>query len=165
MRDLWTHPVATPPSLFVDGALLVGRILIVLALIPNGIRKLATFGPTARGMGGEPQLMDGRVFPDQTPLFYFPAPELFLGASVLFDLAGALLVILGIRTRAVALLLAGYVFLAMAIYHSDIRHAQDAMHVLRNLPFLAGLIMLAAVGGGRWSLDGALARRRPAATA
>ncbi|MFN3387902.1 MAG: DoxX family protein [Allosphingosinicella sp.] len=165
MRDLLTRAIATPPSPFTDGALLVGRIMIVLALIPNGLRKIATFGPTAKGMGGEPQLMDGRVFPDQTPLFYFPAPELFLGVSIVFDLAGALLVILGLRTRAVSLFLAGYVLLAMTIFHSDIRHAQDVMHILRNLPFLAGLIVLAGVGPGHWSLDGAAARRpAPAAT-
>lgn len=140
-----------------DAALLVGRILIVLALFPNGLRKIETFAQTAAGMGGAPQVIGGRPFPDQTPLLYFPVPEFFLGVSVLFDLAGAVLIVVGLRTRTVAAVLAGYVALAMTIYHSDIRHAQDAMHLLRNLPFLGGLLLLAAAGGGAWSLDGRFA--------
>lgn len=159
LRELWASAIVTPRSRWIDAALLAGRLLTVLALLPNGVRKIATFAQTAAGMGGQPQMIGGRLFPDQTPLLYFPAPELFLGASVVFDLVGAALVITGLRTRTVSLLLAGYVVVAMTIYHSDIRNAQDVMHVLRNLPFLGGLLMLAAVGGGYWSVDGVFARR------
>jgi uncharacterized membrane protein YphA (DoxX/SURF4 family) len=135
-------------------ALAVARIAAVFALFPNGVRKIATFGPTARGMGGETVNIDGRVFPDQQPLFAFPFPEVFLAGSLTFDLVGALLIVIGLHTRLVAAFLTGYVLLAMTIYHSDIRHMQDAMQILRNLPFVASLLMLAAVGGGHWSLDG-----------
>lgn len=159
LRDLWAGAIVTPRLRFIDALLLAGRVLTVLALLPNGMRKLFTFGQTAAGMGGQPQMIDGRLFPDQTPLIHFPVPEMFLGASVVFDLLGAVLVMVGLRTRAVSLFLAGYVVLAMTIFHSDIRHMQDVMHVLRNLPFLGGLLMLAAVGGGHWSVDGALKRR------
>lgn len=152
----------TPNVAGANAALLLGRVLIVLALFPNGMRKISTFAQTAAGMGGEQQLIAGRPFPDQAPLIHFPVPELFLGVSVALDLIGALLIVLGWRTRAVGLALACYVALAMAIFHSDIRHAQDVMHVLRNLPFLGGLLMLAAAGGGHWSLDGLAQRdRRP----
>ncbi|MGZ8310458.1 MAG: DoxX family protein [Allosphingosinicella sp.] len=165
VRDLWHHPLATARSVGADAALLVARWLIVVALLPNGVRKIMTFGPTAAGMGGEPQMIDGRPFPDQIPLIHFPAPELFLAVSLALDLLGALLIVFGWRTRTVAAVLAGYVALAMTIFHSDIRHAQDVMHILRNLPFLGGLIMLAAVGGGHWSADGLLARRQSGASA
>jgi len=142
-----------------SAALLLGRMMIVLALFPNGLRKISTFAQTAAGMGGTPQMIDGRPFPDQTPLFHFPAPELFLGGSILFDLLGATLVVIGLRTRAVAALLAGYVLVAMTIFHSDVRNVQDIMHILRNLPFLGGLLVLAVAGAGAWSVDGLLARR------
>lgn len=136
-----------------DWAMLLGRVMVVLALLPNGARKITTFAQTAAGMGGVPQMIGGRPFPDQQPLFVFPAPELFLGASVLFDILGAVLIILGWRTRTVAACLAGYVLIAMTVFHSDLRHAQDLMQILRNLPFLGGLLLLAAAGAGRWSLD------------
>ena len=152
--------LATPDEPYVNLALLVGRVLIVVGLIPNGLRKIATFTQTAAGMGGTPQVIAGRAFPDQTPLLAFPMPELFLSASILFDLLGALLIIIGWQTRKAGTVLAAYVLIAMAIYHSDIRHAADLMHLIRNLPFLAGLIVIGGVGAGHWSVDGQLARRR-----
>lgn len=142
-----------------NAAMLAGRLLVVLALFPNGLRKIETFAQTAAGMGGAQQLIAGRPFPDQTPLIHIPVPELFLSVSVALDLLGALLIVIGLKTRPVAAALAGYVALAMTIYHSDIRHTQDVMHLLRNLPFLGGLLLIAAAGGGGWSLDGYLARR------
>lgn len=155
---LASRPPPTPDSAVANAAMLIGRLLIVLALFPNGARKIATFAQTAAGMGGTPQVIGDRPFPDQTPLIHFPVPELFLSASILFDLIGALLIVIGWRTREAGLALAFYVMLAMTIYHSDIRHAQDAMHLLRNLPFLGGLFLLGAAGGGWWSVDGRLAR-------
>lgn len=161
LRTLWTDRVLTPRGVFVDASLLVARVFIIVAMFPNAARKIATFGPTARGMGGEQQLIGGRIFPDQTPLFHFPVPELFLAASTLFDFLGAVLICLGWRTRAVSLFMFGYVVLAMTIYHSDIRHAQDAIVIVRGLAFLGGLLALAAVGGGHWSLDGRHAAAPP----
>lgn len=144
----------TPRYAPVDVALLFGRFAAIVSLFPNGMRKIATFEPTAAGMGGTVQNIGGRVFPDQTPLFTFPFPEFFLGASIIFDLLGAFLVLIGWRTRQISALLAGYVVLAMVIFHSDIRGMQDVMQLLRNLPFVGSLVMLAAIGGGYWSVDG-----------
>ena len=44
-----------------SAAWLLGRVLIVIALLPNGVRKVASFGLTAAMMGGAPpQMVDGR---------------------------------------------------------------------------------------------------------
>lgn len=140
---------------------LLGRVLIVFALLPNGLRKIATFGMTAGMMGGAPpQMIDGRMFPPQPPLVTFPAPEAFLAASLTLDIVGALLVIAGWRTRAVAALLAGYGLLAMVIFHGHITSGEDMRQIMRNLPLVGGLLVLAAAGAGAWSIDGWLARRR-----
>lgn len=157
--DLWRRSLLTPDDAYANLALLMARAMAVLGLLQNGFRKLATFEQTALMMGGTPQVIMGRQFPDQAPLFDFPLPGLFLAASVLFDILGSLLVLFGWRTRAVASWLAVYVLIAMTIFHSDIRHGMDAMQVLRNLPLLAALLMLGAVGAGWWSLDGRRARR------
>lgn len=158
-KALLEKPLVTPPSRLTDAALLIGRIFIVIALVPNGFRKIASFAQTAAGMGGTPQVIDGRTFPDQTPLVYFPVPEFFLGASIIMDLAGAVLILIGFQARLAGFVLAGYVFIAMTIYHSDIRGSMDVIHILRNLPFLGGLLMIGGVGAGWWSLDGRLGRK------
>lgn len=157
MRAIWKDSIASNASPQTDAALLVGRVLTVAALIPNGLRKLATFAQTSAAMGGSPQIIDGRPFPAQTPLLTFPMPEVFLGASIFFDLAGALLIILGWRTRAISTLLVGYVLIAMTIFHGSIRGAEDLQHIVRNLSLVGALVLLSGVGGGRWSLDGARA--------
>lgn len=162
LSGFWQRRITTPRAWESDSALLLGRLLMVVALLPNGLRKISTFTQTAAGMGGTPQMINGRLFPDQTPLVTFPAPELFLGISTTFDIVGALLIIVGWQTRAVGALLAGYVLIAMTIFHSDIRNAMDVMQILRNLPLLGGLIILGGVGGGWWSLDGLSARRTEA---
>lgn len=130
------------------------RILIVMGLIPNGIRKITDFDTISAMMGGAaPVMLDGRLFPAQEPLFYFPLPELFLGAALVFDIVGAVLVIVGYRTRLAAGLLAGYIVAAMAIYHSDIGGPADVVAILRSLPLLGGVLLLSATGAGHWSLD------------
>jgi putative oxidoreductase len=159
-REAWARPLPHRYSAQTNAALLVGRLLIALPLIPNGFRKLGDFAQVAAAMGGVPQVINGRPFPDQQPLFHFPMPEAFLAASVAFDLLGGLLLLLGWRARGVALLLAGYVAFAMLVFHSDIRGPADVQAILRNLPLFAGLLLLAGTGGGAYGVDGWLARSR-----
>ena len=159
-RGFLGKAIVTPSSSLTDATLLIGRIFIVIALIPNGFRKIVTFSQTAAGMGGTPQVIDGRAFPEQLPLVFFPMPEFFLGASIVLDLAGALLILIGFQARLIGLVLAGYVLLAMVIYHSDIRGSMDVIHILRNLPFLGGLVMIGGIGAGWWSVDGYLGRKK-----
>ena len=143
-----------------SAAWLLGRVLIVIALLPNGVRKVASFGLTAAMMGGAPpQMVDGRMFPPQLPLLTFPMPELFLAASLGLDITGALLLIAGWRTRAVAAVMAGYCVLAMAIFHGNIGGPDDVRAILRNLPLVGGLLVLAAAGAGAWSVDAWRVRR------
>jgi len=156
LREFWSKQVPYPYTPMANAFLLAARILATVQLLPNGLRKLADFGQIAAAMGGEPQVIGGRLFPEQTPLVYFPLPELFLAASVGFDMVLSLLIIIGWKARTAGLLLAGYVLVAITIYHSDIRGPQDLQAVMRNLPFVASLLMIAALGAGRWSLDGAL---------
>ena len=135
--------------------------MIIIGLLPNGIRKVVTFDMTAAMMGGAPPiLIEGRLFPGQTPLFYFPFPEVFLGFAACFDIGGSLLLIFGLRTRSVAPFLAGYCILAIAVYHGNIGGPEDIRAILRNLPLVGGLLLLASTGAGQWSVDGWLRNRR-----
>jgi putative oxidoreductase len=159
IREIWRNPVPHAYDAWTNAALLVGRVIVAIPLLPNGFRKLADFGQVAAAIGGVPQVIGGRHFPDQQPLVTFPMPEFFLGASVAFDLLGGLLLLVGWRARSVGTMLAGYVLIAMVIFHSDIRGPADVQAILRNAPLVAALLMLGGVGGGAWSVDGWLARR------
>lgn len=158
-RTNWMDKLGLP----IDLALLLGRLLIVAALIENGIRKIATFGMTAAMMGGAPPItFNGHTFPAQKPLFYFPFPEFFLTGSLCFDLFGALLVMVGFKTRGVALFLAIYIISAITIFHWDNQTLDQVLHVMSIFPFVGGLFLIAALGGGAWSADSWLKRRRGA---
>ena len=141
-------------------ALFVGRFIVVFTLIPNSLRKIATFEQTAAGMGGTPQIINGQPFPPMEPLFYFPFPEFFLGASLSFDMLGAILIILGLMTRPVAAFMSAYCVLALSIYHYQLWDEMTVRAVMRTIPMVGGLILIAGAGAGRWSLDHWLASRR-----
>jgi len=148
----------------VDLAMLAGRIIVVFQLLPNGLRKIENFELTAAMMGGAPpQMIGGRLFPAQEPLFHFPVPEFFLACSITFDLLLTLFVIVGFCTRSAAAFLMFYIVLAATIYHSDIRGSEDLMALTRILPFLGCLLLIAMVGGGRFTIDGWRARRESSA--
>ena len=156
--ELWAAQVPYAYSVQTNAALAFGRLLVAVELLPNGISKIVDFHKLALAIGGAPQFVHGRLFPDQHPLLIFRAPELFLGLSLGLDLAGSVLLIVGYKTRAASCVLLGYVAIAMAIFHSDIRGAEDLQQLLRNLPFIAGLLILSGTGAGALSVDGSLRR-------
>lgn len=139
---------------WIDIALLVGRVLIMVQLIPNGLRKIAEFENTAIMMGGGTFVRDGVIYPQQPPLFGFVFPEFFLVCSIIFDLLGTLLIIIGFKTRPVAAFMAVYVWLAMTIYHGYFQSVQDFMMYMRGFPFVGALLLIAVVGAGAYSVDG-----------
>ena len=139
-------------------ATLIGRTIIVAELLPNGLGKLSDFSAMAAGMGGVPTTLHGHPFPG-APLLYFPIPSFFLGCSVLFDLLGAVLIIIGLFARPVGIWLASYCLLAIAIYHSALSDPENLRALLRNLPLVGGVLFIGGVGAGPWSLDAYRASR------
>lgn len=154
-------------SIGLNLTMLIARIVIVFGLLPNGLRKLASFHQTALGMGGDPQMINGRLFPmaEIDPLIDFPLPHFFLACSVTFDILGALLVIFGWRAREAAGVLTVYCLMAMTIYHWDFSIPENLHSAIRTAPMFGGLMYIAAVGAGGWSLDAWLQRRRGLAPA
>ena len=142
-----------PASIRSDIALLSGRVLLVLALLPNGLRKIFDFHAIAAGIGGTPQMLHGQWFPATHPLFFLPFPGLFLALSTIMDIGASLCVIAGWRTRTAAALLAGYCVIVTVIYHYEVANPENLKAVVRNLSLIGGLLVVAGAGAGRWSLD------------
>ena len=102
-------------------------------------------------------------------LFGFPHVAMFdnlqflslLGVAGILELAGGILLLLGIFTRPVAFVLSGE--MAFAYF---LAHAQESIFPILNQGELAVLycfvlLYLAAAGGGAWSLTGTSVRDTP----
>ena len=122
-----------------DWLALAGRVLIAYLFIPAGIGKLMGFGGTV-----------GYIASKGLPL-----PEL----AIVVEVAVALALLLGWRTRAAALVLALFTLAAATLFHNywALPADQQMMQQLlftKNLAVVGGLLGFAAWGAGARSLDG-----------
>ena len=139
-----------------DAATLLLRVVVGLIFIPHGWSKV--FG--AQGVSG---------FAQDLPSYGVPA---ILGyAAAYSELFGGILLIVGLLTRIDAFLLACTMFVATFVVQlpDALRDPENAtankffasMRVI-ELPFalFGATLALMLLGGGRWSLDAAVARWR-----
>jgi putative oxidoreductase len=80
-------------------------------------------------------------------------PGLLLWPTILFEIGAAALVIVGYRTRVVAALLAGFCLVTAAVFHSHFSDQIQMIMFLKNVSMAGGLVLLAAVGAGQFSID------------
>jgi len=132
-------------------AALVGRILLALFFILSGLNKLMNISGTAAYMtqvGISANLVQ---------------PALYL--SIAIELICGLLIIVGLQARWAALIIflwfipvtllvhvAGY-FQAVEQHQAIAALVQQIMY-LKNIAIMGGLLVLAAMGPGRFSIDG-----------
>ena len=84
-------------------------------------------------------------------------PGMLLPLVIALELGAGLALMVGCQTRLAALALAVFTLLAGFIFHGNFADQMQAIMFMKNLGMSGGLLMLAALGGGAWSLDG---RRR-----
>lgn len=142
-----TTRLTNDTSSALDGLILLGRALIAYLFIPGGWGKLTGFSGTV-----------GYIASQGVPL-----PEVAAAIAVAAELGLGLLLLFGWKTRWVALGLAIFVAVITPIFHGywDAPAAARMMQKInfdKNLAVVGGLLVLTAIGAGRWSLDGA---RRP----
>jgi putative oxidoreductase len=127
-------------------AMLVGRILLSLVFLIAGYRKLMGVAASAGYFAK----------------LGFPMPEVMVWVAIAIELGGAILLIVGWKTRWVAWLLALFTLIAAFAAHrfwevDAAQYANQMNHFLKNLAIVGGFIFVAAVGPGALSVDG---RRR-----
>jgi len=127
-------------------AMLVGRILLSLVFLIAGYRKLMGVAASAGYFAK----------------LGFPMPEVMVWVAIAIELGGAILLIIGWKTRWVAWLLALFTLIAAFAAHrfwevDAAQYANQMNHFLKNLAIVGGFIFVAAVGPGALSVDG---RRR-----
>lgn len=126
-----------------DTFALIGRILMAYMFIPAGFGKIAGFTGTV-GYATSAGL---------------PMPEVGVAIALVVELIGGLALLIGFRTRWVALALALFTVVAAFFFHDYWTMAADQQMMQKimfdkNLAIAGGLLALAAFGGGRFSLDG-----------
>jgi putative oxidoreductase len=136
MSDWGKYPISQGAGPF------FGRLLISLIFILAGIGKAADFPAavaTLQHLG-------------------IPAPETIIIISILFELIGGTLVLLGWYTHIGIYLLMIFLFPVTLIIHAFWRYqgaemALQLSNFLKNVTIYGGLLLLLSYGPGRWSLD------------
>jgi len=115
----------------------IGRILMATIFIFSGIGKLMA-----------PAATIGYIASSGLPF----AP-LALAGAIAVELGGGLLLALGIQTRLVAALLAGFSIVTGLAFHNAIGDQNQLIHLLKNIAMAGGLLQVVAFGAGSFSFD------------
>jgi putative oxidoreductase len=125
-----------------DAVALVGRLLLAAMFVYAGFGKIGGFEGTA-----------GYIASKGLPM----APVLAAGTIALEIIAGVMLAI-GWKARWAAIALAAFTVLASVIFHAfwefpPEQFRTQQLFFLKNMATTGGLLMVAALGAGRWSVD------------
>lgn len=133
------HPITTPAQ---DSLALIGRILIAVLFIPAGWGKLMGFAGTV-----------GYITSAGLPL-----PQVAAAIAVIVELGLGILLLVGFKTRIVALVMAIFTVATAVFFHNYWAMPADKvmanqMNFFKNLAIAGGMLAFAAFGGGRFSVD------------
>jgi len=124
------------------GTALAGRILLALIFVLSGFNKLTGFDGTAAYMASAG----------------LPFTKFLLVLTILIELGGGALIMLGWRTRQVALIVFLFLIPVTYVFHNPAANPaqaqQQTIQLLKNIAIMGGMLHLFAFGAGKWSVDG-----------
>lgn len=82
----------------------------------------------------------------------------FLILTILVQLAGGIALVVGYRTKPAAFVLAGLTLVISIVLHDFWNIPEETQNFVKNMGIMAGLLVLAGLGAGGWSLDSKLSR-------
>jgi putative oxidoreductase len=127
-----------------DALLLIGRIVLVVMFVFSGYGKFMDLSGTAAMIASKG----------------LPTSILLATLAALVEVLGGLMIVFGWQTRFAALGLLVYTLVAAYLFHDFWTMPEGAermnamIHALKNLSVAGAFLMLAAVGAGRFSIDG-----------
>jgi putative oxidoreductase len=121
---------------------LVGRIGLAAIFIKSGISKLTTFAGTS-----------GYIASKGLPL-----PDVLAVIAIVVELPIAIALVIGWKTRWAALIIAFFTLLAAFLFHNYWAMPPEQQFVnnlqfWKNIAISGGLLVVAAFGAGRFSVD------------
>jgi putative oxidoreductase len=124
------------------------RVLLAALFLVSGVEKVFA-----------PAMIQGYIASAGLPL-----PSLVYVITIVIEVGAGALLLVGFRTRLMAGVLAAFTVAAALIFHRALGDPNQFVHFLKNLAIAGGLVHIAAVGAGAFSLDGYTleGRRSPA---
>ena len=124
-----------------DGAVLVGRLLLVSMFIFSGATKLMAPAPIAEMIAGKG----------------LPMPELLAYAAGLLEVVAGLAIAVGWMTAPAAIALAAFTLVAGLLFHDfwNYTGAEGQMQMqafMKNIAIIGGFLVLAVYGPGRYAI-------------
>ncbi len=87
-----------------------------------------------------------------------PLPEVGYYVSIVIELGGALLLVIGWQIRPLGAVLSAFAIATAIIFHRNVADQNQLFHFLKNIAVMGGLFQLMAFGAGGISLDARRAR-------
>ena len=125
---------------------LFGRSLLVALFLISGLGMITSYEATASYMVSK------------------GVPGIALPVVIALEVLGGTSIIIGLKTRVVAALLAGFTFASGVLADSNFADQAQMIMFLKNVSIAGAFLMLAANGPGTISLDAWLQRRNLFAT-
>jgi putative oxidoreductase len=125
-----------------DWAALIGRILLAILFIQSGFGKISGFEGTA-----------GYIASKGLPL-----AQVLTAIAIVIELGGGLAVLIGWKTRWVALALIAFMIVITPIFHNfwsvpAAAAMEQQINFMKNVSILGGIFLLLGFGPGRYSAD------------
>jgi putative oxidoreductase len=127
---------------FTNAAALVGRILVALIFVISGAMKIGGFAGVAGYIGSKG----------------LPMPEVLAALTIALELGGGILLVIGWKTRVVALLFFLWLIPTTLLFHKfwgiDAAQVQNQFNnFMKNVSIMGAMWLLMAFGPGAHSLD------------
>jgi len=126
-----------------NACLLTGRLLMGAYFILPGVQKIIGFDKMTNYMEAHG----------------VPMVSVFLPLTILLQISAGAAIVVGYRGKVAAFILAGLTFI-ISIYMHDfwsmvkgIEQAHELQNFIKNIAIMSGLLIVAALGTGRFSLD------------
>ena len=136
------------PDRLRDCTVLLGRILLALLFVISGFGKIGRFDLVAASIASKG----------------LPLPQIVVVLTILVELGGGLLLVVGLYARWTALALAAFTLVAALVFHNfwaaaPAQFIAQYVNFMKNVSISGGMLVLTAFGPGSISID---ARRRGA---
>lgn len=140
-------PVSLNPLFAASGRIILGLYFLIF----GGIYKLLAYEATAAYMADHGMIM----------------VPFFLILTMLIQLAGGISLIVGYKTQFFGFLLAGLTLVISVVMHNfwamepgTLQTGHETQNFVKNMGIIGGLLTIAGLGAGTWSLDHKLANKQ-----